>query len=165
VSGWFVGPNTIGGFSAYSTAGGNGINLAVNGPSFSEGPISGIDFDPTRGNFLVWTGAGDVWRLSEPASGLLTDTWTLAQVTDGDTFAAGAIPDDMNVSGVRGKWHYIPNIDAFMALEGSADGDVWLYRPEGWVNPVPEPGTVAFLLLGLGVVVLRVRQLRRAAPH
>lgn len=172
-SGFYVSLAETGGLMVYDTHAANGasnsssqINFTISGaPAFDGSFISGIDWDPTRQVFMIWSGAGDVWRLTTPASGNAGDIWSLALVTNGDNFANGATPDGMDPSGVRGKWKYISNLDAFLALESDGTGEVWLYRPDGWVNPVPEPGMLAFILLGLGVVVLRVRQLRRAAPH
>jgi hypothetical protein len=50
-----------------------------------------------------------------------------------------------------------------MALEGATAGNVWLYKPEGWVNPVPvpEPSTYAMLLGGLGLLAAVARRRRQ----
>ena len=117
--------------------------------------LAGIDWNPALGAFLVWNGAGSVWSLTLPESGVVSDVWELEQMTDGELLAAGAFPTlSTNNTGVRGKWKYIPNLNAFIALDDSSAGNVWLYRPNGWSNPVavPEPETVALMLVGLGLV-------------
>lgn len=171
VHGHYVALAETGGFVAYDTQATNGasndsraISYTISGAgSFDGNLIAGVDYDPTRGGFLVWTGAGDVWELETPASGNVADVWALSLVTDGDTFAGGTIPDGMDSAGVRGKWKYIANLDAFMALEGNVSGDVWLYRPEGWTAPIPEPSTA--LLMLLGAVALATRRRLRAEPR
>ena len=126
-----------------------GLTFPVSGTSIQ---VCGIDYDTARDCFLIWDGAGDVWELRAPASNLITGTWTVTRITDGASLSAGQKPANMNVAGVRGKWHFIPNLNAFMALEGDTDdGNVWLYRPPGWVAPsfltVQESGsdTAAFI--------------------
>lgn len=142
--------------SALGQANGS-ITIGYTGPTFDGALISGLDYDPVRDSFMAWSGAGDVWELKAPSSGVLTDSWTLSLATDGDTFAADAKPDGMNVSGVRGKWKYVDTLGAFVALEGNPSGDVWLYRPNGWVSPVPEPSTYALMLAGVLMLARRLR--------
>jgi hypothetical protein len=141
------------------------INYSITGAGAFDGArISGIDWDPESGSFYVWSGGGDVWRLTLPGSGVVTDLWNLELVTDGDLFAALEKPDGMDpISGVRGKWKYASNLNAFIALEGNSTGEVWVYRPEGWTNPVPipEPGTYAMMALGIGVVGWTIARRRR----
>lgn len=121
----------------------------TNFTSFISGAGAGIDYDPVLDAFLIWDGAGSVWQLDEPTTGGIGGQWSLTLLTDGSQLGAAFRPDNMNASGVRGKWHYIPNLNAFMALEGNASGEVWLYRPTGWVNPVPEPEAAWLLSAGL----------------
>ena len=37
--------------------------------------------------------------------------------------------------GVLGKWKYIPELDAFVGLQDTAAGNVWIYKPIGWTRP------------------------------
>lgn len=115
--------------------------------------LAGVDWDPNLEAFLIWGGAGSVWSLKGPDSGEIVGDWTLTLLTDGASLNPLVSPNGMDASGVRGKWHYIPNLNAFMALEGNASGEVWLYRPDGWVNPVPEPSTWIMLATGMALLM------------
>ena len=42
-------------------------------------------------------------------------------------------------TGILGKWRYAPYYDAFVGLQDINDGDIWIYKPVGWVQPNP-PG-------------------------
>ena len=152
--------DTLGGVANRSQA----IALTVSGGTISDSRLAGIDWDPATDAFWVWSGGGDVWRLEAPDSGLIGDTWSLTLVTDGDLLAANARPasDDPISGGIRGKWKYASNLGAFVALDGITEGDIWLYRPDGWINPVPEPGTYALILTGLGMVGWNLMRRRRA---
>jgi len=48
-------------------------------------------------------------------------------------------PDGNYATGVLGKWKFVPELGAFIALDNfaSATGDaaVWIYKPIGWQNP------------------------------
>lgn len=66
-------------------------------------------------------------------------------------------PDGSFQTGVLGKWHYVADLNAFVALDEyssvTADAAVWLYKPFD-VTPVPEPSNWVMLLVGLGVLSL-----------
>lgn len=136
----------------------------IGGGTFESSQFTGIDWDPMRGVWLVWGGGGDVWALDAPDAGTLAGEWTLELIADGTSFADGQKPAELVSTGVLGKWKYASNLDAFIALEDSGNGNVWVYRPEGWTNPVPipEPETYAMFLLGLGVLAAS-RRYRRTA--
>ena len=90
----------------------------------------GMDYDPIGEQFMLWGGGGTVWALEPPAT-VTTSGWNLVK----QPTPSSSIPDaDVGV-GVLGKWKYIPNLDAFMALQGIYAGNIWLYKPVGWVRP------------------------------
>ena len=103
----------------------------------------GLAFDQRRGGFLAWGGGAEVWRLSPPASAILTGTgWTLTRLP----VAPGPAPVAQDTSGgVLGKWQYAPELDVFIGLQDELQGQVWVYKPVGWAGPStraprPAPG-------------------------
>ncbi len=90
-----------------------------------------LDFDPNRKNFLLWCGSTQVWRIIPP-NPLSTLGWRAEMEP--------VIPSDQNPplnvgTGILGKWDYIPGFDVFMGLENETNGNVWVYKPLGWVAP------------------------------
>ncbi len=93
----------------------------------------GLEYDPTRGRFLLWCGAGVIWELTPPASGNPTTGWT---ATQRPVPPPPAPPGDVQ-TGVMGKWRYAAYYDAFIGLQDINDGDIWIYKPVGWAQPNP----------------------------
>ena len=91
-----------------------------------------LEYDPTRGTFMLWCGAGTIWELTPPASGNTTTGWTIQQ----KPAPVGAVPPgDTGGTGVVGKWRYAPYFDAWIGLEDINEGHIWIYKPTGWVQP------------------------------
>jgi hypothetical protein len=127
--------------------------------TFTGGPFWGVDWHPDSGTFLLWSGGGDVWSLAAPEAGTVDGIWNMSRVTTASFLSAAQLPPPEIQNGVWGKWKYVPNLNAFMALEDGENGNVWVYRPENWSNPVPipEPLTIELLLCGLGLLTLMRR--------
>jgi len=89
-----------------------------------------LDFDPQRRNYALWCGDGRVWTLTPPAT-LAPSGWTIRR----NAAPTSAVPNGDVGTGILGKWKYIPNLDAFIALQDSVLGNVWIYKPIGWVSP------------------------------
>jgi hypothetical protein len=102
----------------------------------------GLDFDPVRGQYLLWGGSGEVWTLRAPATASALG-WTLERLptpSSVDTPSSGY--DGVSLEkggGVLGKWKYIPELDAFLGLQDTSAGNVWLYKPIGWTRPGTPP--------------------------
>jgi hypothetical protein len=90
----------------------------------------GLDFDSTRQDFLLWCGDGLVWALTPPASPSRSG-WTIVK-QPAPTLQA---PNGGAGRGILGKWKYISNLDAFLGLQDAVLGNIWIYKPVGWVNP------------------------------
>ncbi len=95
-----------------------------------------LKFDPVRGRFPIWCGAGAIWELAPPTSGNTATGWSISQSPAPQTISP---PGDTGGTGVLGKFRYAPYYDVFVGLEGPNDGNIWIYKPLGWVQPNP-PG-------------------------
>lgn len=103
---------------------------------------AGIDYDPNRGQFLIWDDKGQLWALREPET-LGVDNWELRFVEALPT-EDQEIPNPSgdNELGILGKWEYASAYDVFLGLYDATDGGVWAYKPENWspsVSLVPIP--------------------------
>ena len=90
----------------------------------------GMDYDPARGQFVLWNGAGEVWMLIPPAV-VSPIGWTLVKQPS----PTSLVPNGTTGTGILGKWKYIPNLDAFIGLQDAIAGNIWMYKPVGWVRP------------------------------
>ncbi len=119
----------------------------------------GIDYDAPRNRLLLWGGGGDVWALTPPAV-VSPNGWEIEKLQNTPT----PVPDPSPGAGVLGKWKYIKQLDAFMALQHWHEGNVWLYKPENWVEPVnndphvtiSEPTSKGYFLPNEDIVVTAV---------
>ncbi len=103
-------------------------------PLVADGTINlrqcGFDRDPLRDNYRLWCGDGRVWTL-QPAPYGASSGWSIRR----EPTPAGAVPTESIGTGIIGKWKYIQNLDVFMGLLDAVQGNIWIYKPIGWVNP------------------------------
>lgn len=126
----------------------------------------GIAYDEANQRFVLWDGKdrGSVYytQPSFDGSGNLLSKWVIYEVDS--TTATQPMGNFFN--GVLGKWHYVDELGAFIAMDefrsGSSAAEIWLYKPIA--NPVPEPGALAMMLLGGAVVAWRARRRHATAP-
>lgn len=126
----------------------------------------GIDYDESRGVFLLWDGGRDVWTLRLPEPGADGRVAVTGWIVTKDNVVGDQVPGGtpLNTAGILGKWQFAPEVNAFigLSLDDPIAGNVWVYRPEGWAAPVPEPSAWAMLGLGVGIIGSAVGR-RRAA--
>ncbi|MCX2977510.1 DNRLRE domain-containing protein [Halieaceae bacterium IMCC11814] len=152
-----------------STAGPANFNVAFvpSGPSLddiSTGDYGlgdyGMDYDPSRNRFLLWGGGGDVYALYPPPT-VSPDGWEIEKL---DGVVAPTPDSDLGAewfTGVLGKWKYIAQIDAFVALQDQFSGNIWAYKPENWAEPgsddphvtIVDPVSKGFIIPGDDIVV------------
>lgn len=127
----------------------------------------GIDYDSDNGTILMWDGRdfGTVWETEavyDLAGNLLT-TWVVKK-RPSTTITQ---PNGNFQTGVLGKWHFIDELDAFIALDeynyATADAGVWLYKPYSDVveppsGEVSEPAPLALFFSALGMMMWRSRR-------
>ncbi len=104
----------------------------------------GMDFDPKRHNYALWCGDGRVWMMKPPATPSPSG-WVITQ----QPAPQGAVPNGDIGTGILGKWKYIENLDVFMGVQDSVQGNIWVYKPVGWVSQggTPQPNTPPKVML------------------
>lgn len=95
----------------------------------------GFDFNEQTQKFMMWCGDGRVWSLSSPPT-LGQNGWDV-QIEPLSTSTVPGVTSP-NGTGILGKWKFIPNINAFIALNDANLGKVWVYKPIGWTMPAGE---------------------------
>ncbi|MBN7798708.1 Ig-like domain-containing protein [Parahaliea mediterranea] len=97
---------------------------------FESSQLYGFDYYPGGNAFYLWGGYGEVWRL-EPPPVLSSSGWAIFRET------SGGVPEPQKGpgTGILGKWEFAPDLNAFLALEDAQEGNIWLYKPQGWVEP------------------------------
>ena len=89
-----------------------------------------IDFDPQRSRFVLWCGDGRVWSFTPPTP-IAPTGWTIVKQRSPTL----ATPNGDVGTGILGKWKYVPNLDAFIGLQDATLGNIWIYKPVGWIAP------------------------------
>lgn len=70
----------------------------------------------------------------------------------------------VSVSGPVGNWDYLEIFGRFTLSGGGAGGDVVAFAGRAEILPIPEPRTWAFLLLGVGALVVYGQRRRQRRP-
>lgn len=77
----------------------------------------GLDYHPPSGKYVAWAGGGTVYVLDP-------DTWVWNRLESPDPSTS---PGPQNRTGTYGRFRYVPEIDAFLLVNG-VDQNVFLYR-------------------------------------
>lgn len=127
----------------------------------------GIDYDAANDQLLLWDGAdkGTVWavKIAYDSNGNVLTTLTAKKLPS----TSAAQPGGDFVTGVFGKWDYVDELGAFIAVNEfsslTGDAEVWLYKPfsedtgNGGGN-LPEPGSLVLISLALSLMHKRFRR-------
>lgn len=103
----------------------------------------GLTYDKVRGYFVAWERGGKVFSITTPIGDPLPVTgWYVEKIADPST-PRPALSAELgtlgsgteNDTGVHGKWHYAPDLDCYIGLQGSISGNIWMFKPTGWHDP------------------------------
>jgi hypothetical protein len=122
----------------------NVVNAGLTGPGTAEyislnvsTPFA-IEYDAVRQRFVAWSKGGKAFSITVPAGNPTPVTgWVVTKLLDPTTNRpqTGAEMGSQNDTGIYGKWRYAPDLDAFVALQRTRDGNIWILKPENWLDP------------------------------
>ena len=127
----------------------------ADGSSFEMNKNYGVEYDVANDKIYLWDGSskGKVWSVTVgwDADGNVDDNWVITELASTTTAQpSGGFPSD---NGVLGKWDYVSELGAFIALnkynDATGDAEVWLYKPFAAATAVSEPSTYMMILSGL----------------
>jgi hypothetical protein len=102
----------------------------------------GLNWNPIKGCFNVHFFSPQVWEIYPPAGNPTPDAgWAVVKPTMAAAGPTGYPRSAKNTgpttgeSGVNGKCKWAPDLNCVIKVEGALEGDVWLYKPTGWVDP------------------------------
>jgi len=140
-----------------------GVRLVTaSGAEWSFAYGASLAYDKLNDDYVIWDSQaqGSVW-ITKPEfnpDGSMKSVWTVNQFAS----TTQAQPVGKLQNGVWGKWAYVADLGAFVAMDaynaGTKDAAIWLYKP---MAAVPEPAMWQALVVGLLAVGWKVR--RRAA--
>ena len=108
-------------------------NVKVVRHCINLGKGAGMEYDPVRDRFLLWNGESEVWELAVPATKPTPSAgWAVRRVQSVGGPSGALLPSS---GGANGKWKYAHGLDVFVGLREAPNGDVWIYKPTGWVDP------------------------------
>lgn len=141
-----------------------GIQLVEsNGTPWATSFAASIDYDAANDQYVIWDSRnqGTVWitRPEYLSNGALDPVWTIVRADS----TTAAQPVGNHGDGVLGKWEYVEELGAFVAMDsysfGTQDAAIWLYKP--LAAAVPEAPVWQALLMGGALLGWSVRRRRR----
>lgn len=137
--------------------------VEANGTPWVTSFAASIDYDAANDQYIIWDSRnqGTVWitRPEYLSDGALDPVWTIVRADS----TTAAQPVGNHGDGVLGKWEYVEELGAFVAMDsydfGSKDSAIWLYKP--LAAAVPEVPVWQALLMGGALLGWSARRRRR----
>jgi hypothetical protein len=110
------------------------------GPVMNES-APGFEWDSADGVIVAWAGGGTVYTLTPPATNWKTNPWVWTAVAP---VSGGNPPGGTLVNHTYGRWRYVPNLNAFILVNGTGsgnvpDGNVYAYKLSASSGGGPTP--------------------------
>lgn len=134
-----------------TTAGSSNAEKYVSNSDITQGPYVaeftaitklgnfGAAFDPIRGAIVMWDHGGTVWKLTPPDSAVPAEYWGpgwhIDKLCDETVTTKPLTRSVIGGTGILGKWQYAKDLDCFVGIQNSDEGNVWIFKPIGWVDP------------------------------
>lgn len=101
----------------------------------------GVVYNPIKGCFTIWNMGSQVWEIYPPAGNPTPDAgWTVVKPTmdtSGTQPRSNYILSGVNVeTGIIGKFRWASDLGVAITTFGNQSGEVWAYKPTGWVRPI-----------------------------
>lgn len=142
--GWDLSNGVQGNFNVFS-GGLTGPGVAAWLSAFKQ--MHGIDYDPLNQRFVLWSEGGQVFGMQHQG-GSLSSNWFIEELRDSSGTAGVDRPktrDELDSepfgvysksdTGVTGKWKWARDLNAFVGLQHTYFGNVWIYKPDNWATP------------------------------
>ena len=102
---------------------------------------AGVVYNPTKGCFTIWNMGSQVWEIRPPAGNPTPDAgWTVTKPvmdTSGTQPRSSYITSGVNTeTGIIGKFRWASDLGVAITTFGNQSGEVWAYKPTGWVRPI-----------------------------
>lgn len=117
---------------------GNAVVQLDISPNLNSGDGVSFLYDATRNRSVAYTWAGEVIDIRAPASGPITAGWAANLLADATQAVRPPLASELGVNGVtsiNGKWKYAHSLDAYLLLTHNLNGDIWLFKPDNWIDP------------------------------
>lgn len=130
------------------------VLVTTTGAAWSFAYGAALDYDVANDQYVIWdsNGGGAVWVVKPEydTNGQMKSVWTVRQLAS----TTSAQPVGSHMTGVWGKWEYVEELGAFIALDSynstTGDAGVWLYKPLATAVPEVPP----WQALGIGCLAL-----------
>lgn len=142
--GWDISGGITGNFNVFSSGlTGSGVSAWLS--AFKQ--EHGIDYDPINQRFVLWSEGGQVFGVTHNG-GNLSSNWQIEELRSNSGDAGVDRPKtrvELNAetfgvysksdTGITGKWKWASDLNAFVGLQHTYFGNVWIYKPANWTSP------------------------------
>lgn len=141
IGGWDVSPGKAGPSNRYFSCPPSGVSgpgaadLIANASSAAYSTL----YDERRDCFVVMDRDKRMYEVRPPAGTDYSTGWTVKKVMDVARFPADMVDDTIPKGGLRasfcGRFRRSKRLDVYIHLTHTFDGQIWMYKPNDWLDP------------------------------